>query len=70
MLFFEHMQIVKPRSDNTALHTIQTTVTTLSIGTDRPEQSVDPDLTQQNAESNQGLYCLLLIQHNFGHINR
>ena len=32
---------------------------TLSVGTDRPfANSVDPDQTQQNVVSDQGLHCL------------
>ena len=37
-------------------------VYTLSIGTYRPDHnSLDPDQTPQNAASDQGLHCLLLI---------
>ena len=34
----------------------------LSIGTDRPANSVDPDQMPQNVASDQGLYCLPLIK--------
>ena len=33
-------------------------VITLSIETDKPEQTVDPDKMQQNVASDQGLHCL------------
>ena len=43
--------------------TAYTTVFTICIRTDRPEQTVlDPDETQMNAASHQGLHCLPLIQ--------
>ena len=32
------------------------------IQTDKPEQTVDPNETPQNAASNLGLHCLPLIQ--------
>ena len=35
---------------------------TVCIWPDRPEQTVDPDETPQNAASHQGLHCLPLIQ--------
>ena len=35
---------------------------TVRIWPDRPEQSVDPDVTLQKAVSHQGLHCLPLIQ--------
>ena len=40
---------------------------TLRIRTDRPEQTVDPDQTSQNAASDQGLYCLPLTQQFYTH---
>ena len=40
----------------------QTTVLTLCIRKDSPEQTVCPDHTPQNAASDQGLHCLPLIQ--------
>ena len=33
----------------------------LNIGTDKPQQTVDPDQMPQNTASDQGLYCLTLI---------
>ena len=36
----------------------------------RGMSSVDPDQMPQNEASDQGLYCLPLIQHYFRHINR
>ena len=37
-------------------------IITLSIGTDRPEQSVAPDQMPHSVASDQGLHCLQLIQ--------
>ena len=49
---------------------IRNTVKPLSIGTDRPKQTVDPDQMPHNAASDLGLQCLPLIQHYFKHISR
>ena len=46
----------------------KTTIITLSIGTDRLLQRVDPDQMLQNAASDQGLHCLPHIQQYFRHI--
>ena len=45
------------------------TVITLCIGTDRPEQTVDPDQMPQNTASDQDLHCLPYIQQYFRYIS-
>ena len=45
------------------------TIITLSIRTDRPEQTVDPDHMPQNVASDQGLHCCPLIRQYFKHIS-
>ena len=44
-----------------------TTVFTISIGTDRPEQTVSPEKMPQNAMSDKGLHCHSAV---FRHISR
>ena len=54
--------VIKLRADTSK----QDTVITLTDGTDRHEQTVDPNKTPPSAASDPGLLCLLSIHQLFG----